>query len=121
MSHEGAEYPAAVATAFHADLRLLSAAEGGRETPLRSGYRSIVRFGEVDSEAWGVEITFDTQAELAPGESALVHMRSWADPPFPATGTAIRLYEGQQVVGIGTVRDSRRGGPACGNVTRRIE
>jgi hypothetical protein len=36
------------------------------ETPLASGHRSIVRFGEADSEpAWGVEITFDAPASLS--------------------------------------------------------
>jgi len=100
-----AEYAESVATEFDADLRLLPTAEGGRETALHPGYRSIVRLGEADSEAWGVEITFDGQAELAPGESAVVHMLAWADPPHPTAGTAIWLYEGARLVGAGAVRE----------------
>ena len=64
---------------FDAEVHLLGTAEGGRQTPLASGYRSLVRLGQADSEpAWGVEITFDEPASLAPGESAVVHFRSWA-------------------------------------------
>ena len=100
-----AEYAQWVATEFDANLRLLPTVEGGRERALRPGYRSIVRFGEADSEAWGAEITFDAQAELAPGESAVVHIQAWADPPRPKAGTAIRLYEGARLVGAGTVRE----------------
>jgi hypothetical protein len=55
-----------MATTFNAELRLLAAADGGREAPLRSGYRSIARLGE-DEELWGVEITFDAPAMLAAG------------------------------------------------------
>ena len=81
----------------------LTTGDGGRETALRPGYRSIVRFGEADSEPWGVEITFEAQ-ELAPGESAVVHMLAWGDPPPPAAGTAVRVYEGARLVGAGAVR-----------------
>jgi translation elongation factor EF-Tu-like GTPase len=94
-----------VATEFDADLRLLPTAEGGRETALRSGYRSTVRFGGADGEMWGVEITLGERTELAPGESALVSMTAWADPPPPSVGTAIRLYEGARLVGAGAVRE----------------
>lgn len=92
---------------FAANLRLLSTEEGGRETAVRPGYRSVLRFGEPDSEAWGVEITFDAQAELAPGEAAAVHIQAWADPPAPEVGTPIQLYEGARLVGSGTVREYR--------------
>jgi elongation factor Tu len=90
--------------AFNAELRLLPTAEGGRETPLRSGYRSTARLGE-DEEFWGVEITFDAATMLAPGESAVVSFTAWADPQTPSVGTAIQLYEGARLVGTGTVRE----------------
>jgi len=97
-----------VAVRFDGDLRLLTTAEGGRETPLASGYRSLVRFGADDSErAWGVEITFDAPAALAPGESAEVHLWSWAwdeSGTAPQVGTRMFLYEGARIVGTGTVR-----------------
>jgi len=86
----------------------MTTATGGRQTPLASAYRSIVRFGSDDNEpAWGVEITFDTPAALAPGESGEVHLWSWAwdknDRPPPAR-TRMFLYEGARLVATGTVR-----------------
>lgn len=93
-----------MATTFSAELRLLPSADGGRETPLSSGYRSVVRLGE-DEELWGVEITFDAPTALAPGESAVVSLMAWADPQTPNTGTAIHLYEGARLVGTGIVRE----------------
>jgi translation elongation factor EF-Tu-like GTPase len=92
-----------MSTTFNAELRLLTAADGGRETPLRSGYRSIARLGD-DEELWGVEITFDAP-EIAPGESAVVSLMAWADPQTPSAGTTIHVYEGAQLVGTGTVRE----------------
>jgi translation elongation factor EF-Tu-like GTPase len=105
MSLERADYAGRVATEFDADLRLLPASEGGRETALRSGYRSIARFGGINSEPWGVEITLDLRAEVAPGESALVHVTAWADPPLPTGGTEILLYEGARLVGTLVVQE----------------
>ena len=93
-----------MATTFKAELHLLPPAEGGRETPLRSGYRSIAQLG-ADEELWGVEITFDAPTMLAPGETAAVSFRAWADPQTPSAGTAIQVYEGVRLVGTGTVRE----------------
>ena len=93
-----------MATTFNAELRLLPTVEGGRETPLRSGYRSIARLGDTE-ELWGVEITFAAPTMLAPGESAAVTLRAWADPQTPSSGTAIQVYEGVRLVGTGTVRE----------------
>lgn len=100
-------YRSSVAVAFDADLQLLSTAEGGRETSLRSGYRSVARLGPDDDAAlWGVEITFDAPDELRPGEAASVHVSAWAwpddDPPPPA-GTAFGVYEGARLVGRAVV------------------
>jgi len=96
-----------VALGFDSELSLLTTAEGGRETPLVSGYRSIVRLGAEESEpAWGIEITFDAPAALAPGESADVHLWSWAwdeSDAAPPVGTRLFLYEGARLVGTGTV------------------
>jgi translation elongation factor EF-Tu-like GTPase len=93
---------------FEGQLHLLTTEAGGRETSLVSGWRPIVRFGAAESEpAWGVEITFDVPAALAPGESAAVQLRSWAWPetdPAPQPGTRMFFYEGARMVGTGTVR-----------------
>jgi translation elongation factor EF-Tu-like GTPase len=93
-----------MSTTFNAELQLLTVADGGRETPLRSGYRSIARFGD-DEELWGVEITFRTPEMLAPGESAVVSLMAWADPQTPSAGTRIQVYEGARLVATGTVRE----------------
>jgi translation elongation factor EF-Tu-like GTPase len=97
-----------VAVTFDADVQLLSTDEGGRETPLKSGYRSVARFGaNDDAELWGVEITFDPQSELAPGQAALVHVAAWAWPqgePPPSADTPVSVYEGARLVARGVVR-----------------
>jgi len=98
-----------VAVGLDGELSLLTTAEGGREAPLASGYRSIVRFGAEHTErAWGVAITFDAPATLAPGESADVHLWElgvWDESDAaPPVGTRMFLYEGARLVGIGTVR-----------------
>ena len=97
-----------MAVGFDGELYLLATAEGGRKTPLASGYRSIVRFGAEDSQPpFGVEITFDAPAVLDPGESAEVHFWCWGwkeSEPAPPSGTRIFLYEGAQMVGRGSVR-----------------
>jgi hypothetical protein len=85
-----------------AELRLRAESEGGRATSIRSGYRSIVRFGEPDAEAWGAEITFGDRAEwLAPGGSASVELRFWALGEAPPVGTQFFLFEGDHLVGQG--------------------
>jgi translation elongation factor EF-Tu-like GTPase len=104
MHPEVTHYAAGMPTTFNAELRLLTAPEGGREAPLRSGYRSVARLGD-DEELWGVEITFDVPAMLAPGESAVVSLMAWADPQTPSAGTTIKVYEGARLVGTGTVRE----------------
>jgi len=88
-------------------MRLVATDEGGRSTPLRSGYRAIVRVGKAEAEpAWGVEMTLDDPtSQLAPGESRVVRLSAWADPPPPSVGTAIYLYEGAKLDGRGVVRE----------------
>jgi translation elongation factor EF-Tu-like GTPase len=107
-----------VPVGFDGELRLLTTAEGGRETPLASGYRSIV--AEDTAPAWGVEITFDaSSAALAPRESAGVHLWSWAwdesDAALPV-GTRFFLYEGARLVGTGnrSVAEEARLRPCSG-------
>src|SRR5207249_3281337 len=49
--------PAGLTKTFNAELHLRPAAEGGRATPMRSGYRSHLRPGAEDREpSWGVQI-----------------------------------------------------------------
>jgi translation elongation factor EF-Tu-like GTPase len=94
-----------VADTFSVHLRLLPEAQGGRETPMKSGYRSIMRFGTADAEpAWGVQIGFDAD-DLQPGEEREVRVSTWADDDPPVTSAAAMwLYEGARLVGTGTIR-----------------
>ena len=92
---------------FDGEVRLLRTDEGGRETPLLTGYRSLVRVGAESEPMWGVEITFDAPPSIAPGASAIVHFRRWAQDEEDATpppGTPLFVYEGNQLVGTGKVR-----------------
>jgi hypothetical protein len=89
------------------DLHLLGAREGGRVAkPIRSGYRALARFRQDDDLHWavGVTITFAAPPVLAPGDSAVVRLTTWTDPPPLVDGAAIRLYDGTQLIATGTVR-----------------
>lgn len=95
-----------MADSFDAELRLLATDEGGRQTPLGSGYRSLVRLNDESSEEWGVEVTFTTPDSLAPGATATVTLRRLANDgqgATPSAGTPLFLYEGTRLVGTGTV------------------
>jgi hypothetical protein len=108
-------------------LRLLTTAEGGRDTPLRSGWRGLVSFGELwtedDAPLWpdhratlpvGKEMRYgcelrivDPDVEtLAPGEEAHVDLVFWAiaDPrPAMHRDATFSLREGATEIAVGTV------------------
>jgi hypothetical protein len=94
-----------VALEFVVRLRLLKEPEGGRSTPIRSGYRGLMRFGAADAElAFGVQIDFESD-RLQPGEVAEVSVRTWSDEnPLAPPMTDVFLYEGGKLVGTGSVR-----------------
>ena len=94
-----------VSRVFEVDLRLLRESDGGRGKSIRSGYRSIMRFGTAEAEPpWGVQLDFEAD-ELRPGEEGNVRVSTWAedDPPISA-GTSVWLYEGARLVGTGKIR-----------------
>ena len=95
-----------MAAAFRADLTLLTPDEGGRRTPIRSGYRSMMRFGSKSSDPpWGVTITFSQPVRLKPGDEAEVHVATWADDePVVTPGMTIYVCEGSRIVGTGTIK-----------------
>jgi hypothetical protein len=65
----------------------------------------MIASGDSDSEPrWGIEISFDAPIEVAPGESAAVPFRAWAEAPRPHAGSRVYLYEGTRLVGTGIVR-----------------
>lgn len=61
---------------IRAELRLLPTNEGGRSSPLESGYRSLARFEGSPSD-FGFEVELDAD-RLAPGESATGRLSFWA-------------------------------------------
>ena len=87
--------------AFAARLRLLSAAEGGRRTAIRSGYSP--QFHLRTGDACGViELGADAVDGAAPGEEREVRVRLVT--PLPAeVGLGFAVREGGRTVGAGRV------------------
>ncbi|MFC6064130.1 elongation factor Tu [Streptomyces ochraceiscleroticus] len=87
--------------AFTADVYVLSAEEGGRRTPLSTGYRPqfYIRTADVVGE-----LDLGERGTARPGETVRVTVRLGRGTPLePGLGFAIR--EGGRTVGAGTVRD----------------
>lgn len=85
---------------FTADLYVLSAEEGGRRTPLSTGYRPqfYIRTADVVGE-----LDLGEQGTARPGETVRATVRLGRDIPLePGLGFAVR--EGGRTVGAGTVR-----------------
>jgi translation elongation factor EF-Tu-like GTPase len=91
---------------LRAALRLTPSSEGGRKTPLRTGYRANWRLGKDDVQA-GAPITIEDREWLEPGAEAVVRLH----PMFPeywesvVAGARITMYEGSRRVGTATVLD----------------
>jgi translation elongation factor EF-Tu-like GTPase len=88
---------------IRASLRLLASSEGGRSSPVESGYRSLARF-EGSTTDIGFELHLDN-GRLAPGESGTGELSFWAIEELPelAVGHSFDLREGEQVVGQGVI------------------
>jgi len=81
-------------------LALISTEDGGRQSAIVSGYRSLIRF--VDSEAvYGVEIDLDGKV-LEPGSAGVASAYIWAASSCP-NEIRFDLLEGARVVGTGKV------------------
>lgn len=86
-------------------VTLLSTSQGGRTEPLRSGYRSILRFAE-NPVQFGFELTLESGlTSLPPGESAAARFSFWAVDALPANliGLQFEMLEGTRIVGKGQV------------------
>jgi hypothetical protein len=86
-----------------AELRLRPTNEGGRSTPILSGYRSLVRF-----QNSAVDLGFELELEgenIAPGQSGVGILSFWAggEQPEVFDSESFELREGARVVGYGTV------------------
>lgn len=116
------------------EIRPLPTAAGGRETPLTSGWRGLVSFGEVwterDAPLWpdfgepvpigeemvyGCELGLEAGAEmLAPGDAARAKLTfPFLDELRPAIhpGATFEVREGNRKVGAGTVLEVQTGRP----------
>lgn len=93
---------------IRATLRLLNAAEGGRQTPIASGYRSHWSFPpEIHDEGHDAPLTVESGPEqwLDPGVETPVRLhplfpRHW---PTVAPGLRLNMMEGARLVGIAEV------------------
>lgn len=92
---------------IRANLRLLTRREGGRSTPIASGYRSTARFDGAELE-YGFELELDG-GQLGPGEVGTGRLSFWAVEELPelSAGESFELREGARVVGHGTVLESQ--------------
>jgi len=96
---------------FRTRIELLTTAEGGRSTALRSGYRSLLRReGEDLDIGFQLDLEEASRADgLAPGASA-TGVVSYLVADVPAdlrVGQRFEIREGHRVVGRGTVVGAR--------------
>jgi hypothetical protein len=86
-----------------ASIRMLATDAGGRSHPVRSGYRSLVRFGD-DSQIFGFDLELPAES-IAPGAVGMGTLRIWHGESMPPLrpGAWFEILEGERVVGQGTV------------------
>lgn len=89
---------------FRAILQLRSTNEGGRASALRSGYRSLICFENVNRD-FGFELALDADS-LAPGQSGSGTISFWAEEVLPPglVGQRFEIREGTRVVGHGVIK-----------------
>jgi translation elongation factor EF-Tu-like GTPase len=94
--------------AVRARLHLLGTEEGGRRTPIATGYRAACWIDPSDPVAGGHDgvVTIEGDQRIAPGEEMVVHIRFLppdlvGDKPRP--GVTFDIREGARVVGRATV------------------
>jgi elongation factor Tu len=90
-----------------ATVHLLSTSDGGRKTPLQTGYRSLIRF-EGSQADLGFELELDPKLNpsgIAPGEMGAAQLSFWALESVLAVkrGDNFEIREGTRVVGHGSV------------------
>lgn len=89
---------------FNAKIHLFETVDGGRGTPLESGYRSLLQFS--DSE---IQIGFELQMKsgpINPGQAGVGVVRVWVEEGFdpPPEGKMFDILEGNRKVGYGIAR-----------------
>ncbi|WP_143268965.1 hypothetical protein [Amycolatopsis vastitatis] len=91
---------------IRARLLLVTASQGGRRTPIHSGYRSHWVFPpDVHPESHDAPLTLETVKTLAPGEEATVRLHPLMPDLWPPVGPGLRLSmrEGARIVGLAEV------------------
>jgi len=91
---------------IRARLRLLTTAQGGRHTPIYSGYRSHWAFPPgFRQEGHDAPLTLELTITLAPGEEAMVRLHPIAPDLWPqvAPGLRLSMFEGARLVGLADV------------------
>jgi hypothetical protein len=88
-------------------VRLLASHAGGRSSPIRVGYRSLLKF-EGTSKEFGFEVSSMEKrglAELSPGSAEICTLSFWAaeDLPQLTQRQTFTVLEGTRVVGGGEV------------------
>jgi len=90
-----------------ANIRLLLALEGGRDTPIRGSYPPNHNFFGPDDKQMTIGfIDLPTGRELKPGESCELPITFWNWPGLDGQiypGREWRIQEGAKLIGIGTV------------------
>ncbi|WP_290051998.1 hypothetical protein [Amycolatopsis solani] len=91
---------------IRARLRLLTTEQGGRRTPITSGYRSHWAFPpDHHPDRHDGPVTLDAVRTLAPGEEAMVRLHPLVPDLWPPLipGLRLTMYEGARVVGFAEV------------------
>ena len=88
--------------AFRAKVRFFSTADGGRKTPVQTGYRSLLRPKGSDATI-GFQLTLDS-GDLELGKDGSGTLTFWAEDVLPSLkpGQQFEILEGV-VVGSGVV------------------
>lgn len=89
---------------FNSKIVLLSTKIGGRKSPISSGYRSLLRFRNLDID-FGFELTLQSGISLAPGSTGSATISIWGTDDLPSIepGLGFEIREGSVVVGHGEV------------------
>ena len=82
------------------EVRFLTTDEGGREGPVRSGYRRVFHFDGTD---WGTDQEYPGRDGVTLGETVTGHYWFIFSPPRVFPGAEFMLREGVRVVARGVV------------------
>ena len=90
---------------IEAQIRFLSTEEGGRETPVRSGYRGQFHY-KGEEEGWDAVQEYTGKEWVAPGETVSARLVFVSEKPHCkklVENLPFQIQEGNRVVGLGVV------------------